>query len=147
MGHAGEILLSTDLLVKDNMTKDCFRLGKFKEDSIYLFPVKLIRSSDAQFIRMRRKKLSLHPGITIKLDLSIENRKIEFLLLKKRRSLINLGTEPWLIRIKGNTICQQKIYGVVNDSRFQKCEFQPLQGVSNHSEIEHNNTSGNLQLA
>ena len=100
---AGEILSSIDSLVTVNTICDCFRLGKYKENHSRPRPllVKLSRPSDVQSILMGRKNLASRPGIGIKPDLSADDRKIESLLLKERRSLIVSGVERKNIRISG----------------------------------------------
>ena len=58
-------------------------------------------------------------GISIKPDLTLEERKIENALLKERRKLIDSGTERKFIRIRGNSLyLNNKLHGVVQDSEF-----------------------------
>ena len=120
---AGEILSSIDSLVTVNTICDCFRLGKYKENNSRPRPllVKLSRPSDVQSILMGRKNLASRPGIGIKPDLSADDRKIESLLLKERRSLIVSGVERKNIRISGSTIYVNKQkYGIILDGGFKK---------------------------
>ena len=120
--QAGDLLSSIDPLVSINQISDCFRLGKFQPTKSRPLLVKLTRSSDVQSILMQRNKLSSKPSNAIKPDKSPEERKVESLLLKERRSLIDAGVERSSIRIKGNSIFVNKHkYGVISDSSFQKC--------------------------
>ena len=68
-----------------------------------------------------RKNLASRPGIGIKPDLSADDKKIESLLLKERRSFIVSGVERKNIRISGSTIYVNKLkHGIVLDGVFQK---------------------------
>ena len=69
-----------------------------------------------------RNKLSTSLDISIKPDLSPNERKIKALLMKERYNLITSGTDCRLIRIRGNTIfVNKKKYGEVVNFTFQKC--------------------------
>ena len=70
---------------------------------------------------MERKNLASRPGIGIKRDLSADDRKIESLFLKERRSLIVSEDERKNIRISGSTIYVNKLkHGIVLDGFVQK---------------------------
>ncbi len=108
--HVGVILSSIhyDPVVTDTLIADSFRLGKFKDDRSRPLLVKLT-------ILMSRKKLASKPGIAIKPDLSPEERGIESLLLKERRTLIDSGVVRSVIKLSGKSL---KRYGSVTNGAF-----------------------------
>ena len=67
--------------------KDFYRLEKFDKNNTRPSPllVKFLRSFDATLVLSNRK--SLTSGISIKPDLTLQERKIENALLKERRKL------------------------------------------------------------
>ena len=81
--------------------------------------VSLLRISDAQSILSHRRQLASKPGIRIRPDLSLEERKTQSILLKERWSLIQAGTERSLIRITGaHLYVNKQKYGSVSDGEF-----------------------------
>ena len=110
-----------DSNITDRSIRDCFRLGKYNESHTRPILVRLTRACEVQSILSQRYKLSQSPGISIKPDLSQEERAIESLLLKERKALIVSGTERKSIRIRGSTLFVNKVkYGVVRDLVFQR---------------------------
>ena len=97
--------------------------------------VKLSRSCDVANLLSSRFKLVDHPRIRIKPDLSRRERRIESILLKERRNLIDSGVDRKSIKIKGNSLVVNHLkFGVVTDSGFQLCADRndhevPLDGV------------------
>ena len=85
---AGELLSWLDPLVTTSLVVDLVRLGKYSEDRTRPLLVKLTRPNDVHSVLMARKKLAARPGIAIKPDMSAEDRKVESLLLRERRSLL-----------------------------------------------------------
>ena len=66
-------------------------------------------------------KLSERPGISIKPDLSPEERSTQSLLLKERKILIASGTEQKNIKLLGNALFVNKQkYGIVMGSVFHR---------------------------
>ena len=113
------IFSSINESVNELSIRDYFRLGKYDENRSRPLLVKLTRASDVSMILSGRSKLSTQPGITIKPDLSREDRAIESVLLKERRSLIDSGTERRLIKIKGSVLyLNNKKYGSVTGTKF-----------------------------
>lgn len=99
--------------------KDFYRLGKF--DKHHTRPrhllIKFLWSFDATLVLSNRK--SLTSGISIKLDLTLQELKIENVLLKERRKLTDSSTEQKFIRIHGNSLyLNNKLHGIVQDSEF-----------------------------
>ena len=90
---AAKLLSWLDPMVTTSLIIDSVRLGRYNEKSTRPLLVKLTRSNDVQSILMARKKLATRPKITIKPDMSAEDRRTESLLLKERRSLIDAGTK------------------------------------------------------
>ena len=120
--NAGELLTWLDPLVTTSLIVDSVRLGKYKEDGIRPLLIRLTRPSDVQSILRERRKLASKPGIGIKPDMTLDERKIESLLLLERRSLINSGATRSSIKISGIVIFVNKLrHGMVLDGDFKKC--------------------------
>ena len=111
-------LTSIDPSISQTAIRDCFRLGKCNPDKNRPLMVKFVRSHDATLVLSKRKNLVSQPGISLKPDLPPAQRKVESLLLKERRSLINSGVAKNDIRIKGNYLLvkQSKHASVVGDT-------------------------------
>ncbi len=62
------------------------------------------RSYEVSSILAQRHKLKDLPGITIKPDMSLADRKIDYILMKQRWDLIQSGVQRDQIKIKGNVI-------------------------------------------
>ena len=88
---AGELLLWLDPMLTTSLIVKSFRLGRYSDEKARPLLVKLTRPNDVQTILMARKKLASRPEIAIKPDMSVKDRKVESLLLKERRPLINHG--------------------------------------------------------
>ena len=101
---AGELLSWLDPIVTTSLIVESFRLGRYSDEKARPLLVKLTRPNDVQTILMARKTLASRPEIAIKPDMSVEDRKVESLLLKERSPLIDHGTDRSDIRISGNSI-------------------------------------------
>lgn len=124
---AGELLSWLDPVVTTSLITDSVRLGRYSEKNTRPLLVKLTRSNDVQSILMARKKLATRPNITIKPDMTAEDRRIESLLLKERRSLIDAGTKRSDIKIQGNEILvRKKRHGAIIEGTFQQCSLPPV---------------------
>lgn len=64
-----------DSNVKDCSIRDCFRLGEYEESCTQPILIRLTRACEMQSILSQRYKLSQSPGISIKPDLSPEERE------------------------------------------------------------------------
>ena len=114
------IMSSIDASITSASIKDFYRLGKFKQDNTRPRPllVKFLRAFEATLVLSNKK--SLTSGVSIKPDLTLEERKVENALLKERRRLIDNGVERKSIRIRGNCLyLNKKLHGLVQDSEFQ----------------------------
>ncbi len=98
------IIHKVDNEISQQSLRDCIRLGKYDEEKCRPILAKLTRTCDISSILSNRSKLSRTEGISIKPDMTREERSIESLLLKERRQLINSGTERTSIKIRGNAI-------------------------------------------
>ena len=79
--------------------------------------VRFARALDATKVMSNRKKLSDIPGISIKPQMSTHELKIESILLKERRSLLNSGTQSKQIKMntaKGELLVNNTLHGRVN---------------------------------
>ena len=100
--------------------RDFYRLSKLKQSNSRPRPllVKFLRTFEASLILSKKDSLT-SSTISIKRDLSREERAIENALLKERRFLIDNGTERRQIKIQGKSLyVKNKLYGSVHDSTF-----------------------------
>ena len=90
----------TDTQINANCIKYCHHLGKYNAQSDRPRPllVKFLRYTDASNII--RNKTKLASQIYVKPDLTYDERTIESLLLKERRSLIDKGISRQHIKIR-----------------------------------------------
>jgi hypothetical protein len=103
---------------------DCSRIGKYSEQRARPLSVKFARTCDVAAVLSNRQKISKdHPNVFIKPFMSIAERKIESILLKERRTLIDSGVERKLIKIRGNSIYINKTkVGSANEDIFIRCQ-------------------------
>lgn len=102
---------------------DCQRLGKYSKSEERSRPIllHLARALDVTRIMSNRKNLVSMPGISIKPHMSSHERKVESVLLKERRLLINSGSSRSDIKItpsKGELHLSNKILGKVDFSSY-----------------------------
>ena len=99
------LLHDIDHTVPDQSIRDCIRLGKYSEDRKRPVMAEFTRARDVTSILLNRRNLSRHPTVSIKPNLSKEQRKVESILLRKRWELINeYDHERGDIKIKGNSL-------------------------------------------
>ena len=107
--------------------KDLHRLGKFNTLLTRPRPilVKFIRAADVMSVLSNRRLLT-HP-ISIKPDLSQQERKRDSLLLKERWILIQSGCSRHDIKIRESRLyVKNKLYGCVNNSKFMVSPDYPV---------------------
>ena len=118
LGKILNIMSDIDSSITSASIKDFYRLGKFNHGNNHRprpILIKFLRAFDATLVLNSNKK-SLSSGISIKPDLTIDERKIENILLKERRRLIDNGTERKHIRIRGNCLyLNNKLHGAVKN--------------------------------
>ena len=121
-GSVGLILSLIDSALSESSIEECYSLGKFKDGSSHPLLLQLYRSTDVHTILSGRRKLSVRPGVIIKPDLSLEERKVEQLLLKERRSLIQRGVPHGAIKLCGSSLfVDNKEHGEVQNNQFEVC--------------------------
>ena len=105
--------------------RDCVRLGKFSQNHVRPRPVLVKFNSAKDVSAILSKKFKLHSSkspsksISIKCDLSKEERHLETVLLMERRRLIDEGTDRKHIKIQGNRIfVKAKPIGIATLSGF-----------------------------
>ena len=117
---AGSILSLIEPTFSETCIRECHRLGKFtigKTSSSFIY-----RSIDATTILNGRKKLASRPDIVIKPDMTPDERKIEQLLLREHKLLIQSGTERRVIKLRGSSLyVDDNKYGEVRENRFVVC--------------------------
>lgn len=104
--------------IETNSIKDHFRLGKYQSNRQRPRPilVKFLRSSDALSILSKKKELQ--SSITIKPDMTKQERQIEQLLLKQRWQLLQSGYDRKQIKIRRNSlIVDNVVYAKVVDDK------------------------------
>ena len=75
------------------------------------------RTREVQSILANRRKLAQTPSVSIKPDMSFEERAVEKILLKKRWELMGQGVEKGKIKIRGKTLfVNNERHGFVNAS-------------------------------
>ena len=128
---------------------DCSRIGKYSEPRSRPLCVKFARSCDVAAVLSNRYKLSKidHPNIFLKPFMTTAERKVESILLKERRTLIDSGIERNQIKIRGNSIYINKTkVGSANGDIFIRC--QQLQDQSHDlTPIPHNTSTNNILSA
>lgn len=104
------VLDSLDESLSSVSVRDCVRLGKFSKNHVRPRPllVKFNSAKDVNTILSKKFKLfsseSHSKSVSIKCDLSKEERHVEKVLLTERRRLIDQGTDRKHIKIHGNRI-------------------------------------------
>ena len=128
------ILTTVDSSISPQAVRDCFRLGKYNPNKDRPIMVKFVRSHDVVTVLSNRKNLSQSPGISIKPDRTPRQRKVESVLLKERRSLINSGVAKEDIHIKGNSLLVKKAkHGHVVGDIYQKLPVSEAGSVDQKS--------------
>ena len=94
--------------IDGNSIKDCYRLGKYNAQASRPRPllIKFLRYSDASNLLNSKSKLS--KPIYVKPDLTPEERAMESLLLKERKSLIEKGIGKQFIKIRNQSLFIQQ---------------------------------------
>ena len=135
--------------MNDYAVCDCSRIGKYSEPRSRPLCVKFARSCDVATVLSNRYKLSKidHPNIFLKPFMTTAERKVESILLKERRTLIDSGIERNQIKIRGNSIYVNKTkVGSANGDIFIRC--QQLQDQSHDpTPIPHNTSTNNVLSA
>ena len=121
--HDTNAVFETLKMIDDNISehsiRDCQRLGKYSDTKHRPILAKLSRSCDVLSILSKRAKLADMPGISIKPDMSKEQRKVESVLLYERRKLIQSGIVSKCIRLKGDSLfVNNKKHGSVVNFKF-----------------------------
>ena len=115
--------------ISEHTIRDCVRLGKFSEARSRPLLVKLTRASDVQSILSNRANLSIMKGISIKEVMTHNERKVESLLLRERRSLIEAGISSKSIKLRGISLyVDRKRHGSVVDFVYKTVEPKPTNG-------------------
>ena len=116
------VLSNIDASLTAASIRDFHRLGKFKPSNTRPRPllVKFLRTFEASIVLSKKDSLaSSLQHVSIKRDMSLEERQIENALLKERRSLIDSGIERKFIKIRGNSLyVKNKLHGIVQGSQF-----------------------------
>ena len=129
-----DVVSNIDNSVPETSVRDCSRLGKYHEAKSRPILVKLTRTSDVQSILANRAKLANMPGISIKPDMTQEQRKTYF--MKERSSFKMVLTKKKIIKLRGNCICVQgQKHGSVTNFVF-KAKVSPPQTTSNTTDSE-----------
>lgn len=130
--HVLENLSNLDSSINLSSVKDTFRLGKFQKDSNRPRPilVKFLRSCDVQSILS--KKSSLQAPISIKPDMTSEERDNEKILLNQCWLLLQRGIDRKQIKIRGiNIFLNNKLYGKITQGQFCPSENISVSDNSN----------------
>ena len=137
------VMAKVDCNIQPQSIKDCFRLGKFLPDRESPRPilVKLIRISDVSSVLSKRGNLS-YP-LSIRPDMTPEERLCESVLMKERWNFIQSGIAQGDIRVRGSVLyVRRKVYG-----RYVDSEFQHVSAQSSHNGPQPLTVSDNTTLS
>ena len=113
------VIKRLDPSIPSNSIRDCMCLDKYTKRSRQPILVKLSRSCEVIVIQANRKRLIDTPGISIKPDLSKEERLTKSVLLKVHWELINSGMEGKRINIRGRSLyLDNQLRGSVVTSKY-----------------------------
>lgn len=116
-----ELLSKLVTNISADSIRDSYRLGKYKPERNRPIMVKFVRCHDVIAILSSKSKLSAQSGVSIKPDLTPQERQSESLLLKERRALINSGVDRKAIKIRGNALfVNLEKHGSVINSTLQR---------------------------
>ena len=126
--------------IEAHAVKDFHRLGKYKPMQSRPRPilVKFLRTIDVTTILSNRA--SLDTSISIKQDLSPEEKHLESILLNERWKLIQAGYDCKSIKIRrGSILLNGKLFGHLDGSNFKKVSppSLPLKLRSFYSSQQH----------
>ena len=101
--------------------------------------VKMSRSCEVSSILANRRKLAESPGVSIKPEMTREERSIESTLLRKRWELLNTGVHRGNIKIRGKSLfVNNHIHGSVINSAYITHD-----STTNHdNDSEHSSETG-----
>ena len=139
-------LPATESSIDASAIKDCYRLGKYNSKLERPRPllVKLLRSADASNILQNKSKLA--SSIYIKPDLTPEEKAIESLLLKERRSLIQKGFSRQHIKIRNQSLyVQNKLHASIRNSKLELSESQTESPNQDTTQIHDSSPENGLQ--
>ena len=109
------IVNAVDSGISGHSIRDCTRLGKFSESHTRPRPILVKLNCKRDVISILTNRTKLATGIFVKPDMSLQERKVEALILKERRSLINSGTDSKHIKIRGNSLfVRNNVFGSVD---------------------------------
>ena len=110
-----------DASLKSSSIKDCFRLGRYKQDQVKSRPilVKLIRIEDVSKVLANRR--AVKAPVVVKPDMTRDERVRESTLLKHRWDLINSGIPKQSIKVSKSKIFVNNVeYGCFTKSGFKQ---------------------------
>ena len=100
--------------------RDCRRLGKYDASKTRPRPVLVTLSSTAEVTSVLAKCRSLTPPVVIKADLTPAERKVESILLRERRKLIEAGHERRAIKLRKSSLyLSDRLHGTVVNHSYQ----------------------------
>ena len=112
-----DVIETVESTITVQLIRDCFRMGKYLKGKKRPILVKMSRTREVQSILANRRKLAQKPSVSIKPDMSFEERAVEKILLKKRWELMGQGVEKGKIKIRGKTLSVNNVrHGFVNAS-------------------------------
>ena len=142
-----EVVQTLDSSLDQQSIRDCFRIGKYSKEKSRPILIKLARVQSVTSILSNLKKLSedpKHRKISIKRDMSKQERQNERLLLKERYQLIEAGTSRKDLRIRGNKLLvKNEVYGSVVENKFVRASSlssDALHSVTDHQALYSSNT-------
>ena len=119
--EVNEILLNlvSSVQVKPSV-RDCRRIGKYDETKPRSRPILVTLNSTVEVANVLAKSSSLTPPVTIKADLTPAERRVQSVLLRERRKLIEDGHERRAIKLRNSSLyLSGRLHGTVVNYSYQ----------------------------
>ena len=100
--------------------RDCRRIGKYDETKPRSRPILVTLNSTVEVANVLAKSSSLTPPVTIKADLTPAERRVQSVLLRERRKLIEDGHERRAIKLRNSSLyLSGRLHGTVVNYSYQ----------------------------
>lgn len=115
------VISKIDSNMNEFSVRDCYRLGKYKQDAPHSRPILAVFTRAADVVSILSNRSKLTQSIVIKPDMSPAERADQATLLKERWHLIQSGTEKSSIKIRNNVLyVNKRAHGQAINSEYQK---------------------------
>ncbi len=133
------VFSTLDSDIQRHSIKECYRLGKFDPQQEKPRPILARFIQMADVVSILSKRGSLSKPHFVKPDMSLQQRKIEAILLKQRWSLLQAGTPRSQIKIRNASIfVGNKLHGKVVNNTFMPANTLVSQGSESYNAAQLN---------